>query len=128
VSFELAVVEGWLELPTAADGEDEVLVWLVETVLRGGSDMIDDVPFGRVRPLRQRAIRQIKAAIGGTAIVSPTTILEYSALVIDAKTEDQQHQEPGDAMLRLRDIEEGRPFDQPDWRRRWSHIAPLSGR
>ncbi len=49
------VVEGWLQPPTAADGEDEVLAWLVETVLRGGSAMIDDVPFGRVRPLRQRA-------------------------------------------------------------------------
>jgi hypothetical protein len=60
------VVEGWLQPPTAADGEDEVLAWLVETVLRGGSAMIDDVPFGRVRPLRQRAARQIKAAIGGT--------------------------------------------------------------
>jgi hypothetical protein len=98
------VVEGWLQPPTAADGEDEVLAWLVETVLRGGSAMIDDIPYGRVRPLRQRAARQIKEAIGGTvrtAMVSPTTILVYSAMVIDAKTEDQQHQEMSDAMLRL---------------------------
>jgi hypothetical protein len=48
---------------------------MVETVLRGGSAMIDDVPLGRVRPLRQRAAREIKAAIGATvrtAMVSPT--------------------------------------------------------
>jgi hypothetical protein len=115
------VVEGWLAPPKAADADDEVLVWLVETVLRGGSAMIDDVPFGRDRPLRQQAARQIKAAIGGTvrtALVSPTTILVYSALVIDAKTEDQQHQEMRDAMLRLWDSEEGRPLDHPDRRRR----------
>lgn len=93
--------------------------------------MIDDVPFGRVRPLRQRAARQIKAAIGGTvrtAMISPTTILVYSALVIDAKTEDQQHQEMRDARLRLWASEEGPPLAQPDWRRRWSQIVPPSGR
>lgn len=69
-----------------------MVAWLVATVLRGGSAMIDDVPFGRVRPLRQRVARQIKAAVGGTvrtSLVSPTTILVYSASVIDAKTEDQ---------------------------------------
>jgi hypothetical protein len=60
--------------------------------------MIDDIPFGRVRPLRHRVAHQIKAAIGGTvrtALVSPTTIIVYSSLVIDAKTEDQRHQELG---------------------------------
>ena len=97
------MAEGWLGPPAAGDGEDEVLVWLVETVLRGGSAMIDDIPYGRVRPLRQRAARHIKAAIGGTvmtATVSPTTILVYSTLVIEARTEDQQHQEIRDAILR----------------------------
>ena len=61
------IVEGWLEPPTEGDGEDEVVAWLVATVLRGGSAMIDDVPFGRVRPLRQRVARQIKAAVGGSS-------------------------------------------------------------
>jgi hypothetical protein len=73
-----------------------VLTWLVETVLKGGSAMIDDVALGRVRPLRRWVTRQIKATIGGTvttALISPTTILVHSALVIDAKTEDQHHRE-----------------------------------
>ena len=89
----LADRRGLAGAPRADDGEDQVVAWLVETVLNGGSAMIDDVPYGRVRPLRQRATRQIKATIGGTvttALISPTTILVHSALVIDAKTEDQQ--------------------------------------
>jgi hypothetical protein len=61
-------------------------------------------------------------------MVSPRTILVHSALVIDAKTEHQQHQELRDAMLRLCDREEGRPLDEPDWRRRRSQIVPPSGR
>jgi hypothetical protein len=83
------IAEDRLEPPGAADGEDHVVAWLVETVLKGGSATIDDVPFGRVRPLRQRVTRQVKATIGGTvttAFISLTTIMVYSALVIDAKT------------------------------------------
>ncbi len=79
---------GCLEPPAVADGEDEVVAWLVETVLGGGSAVIDDVAFGRVRPLRQRVARQIKAAVGGrvrTSLVSATTLLAYSSLVIDAR-------------------------------------------
>ncbi len=125
------IVEGWLEPPRAADGEDQVVAWLVETVLNGGSAMIDDVPFGRVRTLRQRVTRKIKASIGGTvttALIPPTTILVYSALVIDAKTEDQHHRELHDAMLRLWTGEAGLPLGQPDWRRRWSQVATTPDR
>jgi len=124
------IAEGCLEPPGAADGEDQVVAWLVETVLKGGSAMIDDVPFGRVRPLRQRVTRQIKATIGGrvtTALISPTTIVVYSGLVIDAKTEDQQHRELRDAMLRLWAGEAGLPLGQPDWRRSWSQVATTRG-
>jgi hypothetical protein len=120
------IAEGWLAPPGADDGEDQVVAWLVETVLNGGSAMIDDVPFGRVRPLRQRVTRQIKATIGGTvttALISPTTILVHSALVIDTKTEDQQQRELHDAMLRLWTGEAGLPLGQPDWRRRWSQLV-----
>ena len=59
------IAEGCLELPGPAEGEDLVLVWLVETVVKDDSAMIDDVPFGRVRPLCQRVTRQIRATIGG---------------------------------------------------------------
>ncbi len=59
-----------------------------------------------------------------TALVSPTTIMVHSALVVDAKTEEQQqHQDLHDAMLRLEASGEGRPLGQPDWRRRWSQIV-----
>jgi hypothetical protein len=124
------IVEGCLEPPGAADGEERVVAWLIETVLKSGSAMIDDVPFGRVRPLRQRVCRQIKATIGGTvttALISPTTILVYSALVIDAKTEDQQHEELRDAMQRLWAGEAGLSLGQPDWRRSWSQVATSPG-
>jgi hypothetical protein len=47
----------------------------------------------------------------------------YSALVIDAKTEDQQDRELHDAMLRLWTGEAGHPLGQPDRRRRWSQLA-----
>jgi hypothetical protein len=80
--------------------------------------------------LRQRVARQIKATIGGTvrtALVSPTTIIAYSALVIDAKTEDQQHQDLQDAMLRRDANAEGHRLGQPDWRRRWSQIVSTPG-
>jgi hypothetical protein len=116
---------GWRP-PGPDDGEDHVVAWLVETVLNGGSAMIDDVPFGRVRRMRQRVTRQIKATIGGTvttATISPTTILVHSALVIDAKTEDQQQRELHDGMLRLWTGEAGLPLGQPDWRRRWSQLV-----
>ena len=125
------IVEGWLEPPREADGEDQVVTWLVETVVNGGSAMIDDVPFGRVRTLRQRVACQIKASIGGTvttALISPTAIVVYSALVIDAKTEDQHHQELHDAMLRPWTGEERLPLGQPDWRRRWSQVATTPDR
>jgi hypothetical protein len=124
------IAEGWLEAPGAVDGEDQVLSWLVDTVLQGGSAMIDDVPFGRVRPLRQRVTRQIKATIGGkvtTELVSPTTILVHSGLVVDAKTEDQHHRELHDAMLRLCAGEAGLLLGQPDWRPRWSQVARTPG-
>ena len=90
-------MEEWLEPPTAADGEDEVVAWLVETVLRGGSAMIEDVSYGRARPLRQRAARQIEAAIGGTvrtAMVSPTTILLYC---LGDRRQDRGQAAPGNA-------------------------------
>lgn len=105
--------------------------WLVETVLNGGSAMIDDVPFGRVRILRQRVTRQIKASIGGTVtpeLILPTTIVVYSALVIDAKTEDQHRRELRDAMLRLWTGEAGLLLGQPDWRRCWSQVATTPDR
>jgi len=124
------IVEGWLEPPAPVDGEDLVVAWLVHTVLRGGSAMIEDVPFGRVRPLRQRVARQIKAAIGGTvttSLISPTTIIVFSQLVIDAKSEDRQHQELRDAMLRLQASGDGHPLGQPDWRRSWSQITSTPG-
>lgn len=109
-----------------------MVAWLVETVLKGGSAMIDDIPFGRVRSLRQRVTSQIKTIIGGTVttalISSPTTIMVYSALVIDAKTEDQHHRELHDAMLRLWASAAGLPLGQPDWPRRRSEIATTPGR
>jgi hypothetical protein len=81
-----------------ADGEDEVLARLIETVLRGGSALIDDISSGRVRPLRQRVAWQIKpkAPIDrrddqyrvGLSHDDQGVLL---SLVIDAKAEDQQH-------------------------------------
>lgn len=38
------IAEGWLEPPRGADGEEQVVAWLVETVLKGGSAMINDAP------------------------------------------------------------------------------------
>ena len=107
-----------------------MVAWLVETVIKGGSAMIDDVPFGRVRPQRKRVTRQIKATIGGkvtTALISPTTVIVYSALVVDAKTEDQHQQELHDATLRLWAGEAGLRLGQPHWRRRWSQVATRPG-
>jgi hypothetical protein len=103
-----------------------VVAWLAETVLTGGSAMIDDVAFGRVRPLRQRVTRQVKATIGATvttALISPTTILVHSALVIAAKSEDQHHREMHDAMLRLWAGEARTSTRPPDWRRCRSQVA-----
>jgi len=96
-----------------------------------GSTMIEDVPFGRVRPLHQRVARQITAAIGGTvrtALLSSTTVMVYSPLLIDAKTEDQEHQELRAAMVRLWASEERLSLGQPDWRRRWSQVVSTPGR
>ena len=75
-----------------------MLTWLVETVLTGGSAMIDDVPFGRVRPLRPRVTRQIKATIGGTvttALISPTTI--PGPLDVGHRRQDRRATPPGAA-------------------------------
>ncbi len=122
-------IEGWLEPPRVADGEDEVVAWLVEPVPRSRSAMIEDVPFGRVQPLRPRGAREIKAAIGATvrtALISPTTILVYSVLAIDAKTEDQQRQDLRDAPTAG---QRPGPATRPtDWRRRWSQTVSASGK
>ncbi len=119
------IVECWLEPPEEPAGEDVVVAWLVETVLMGGSAMVDGVPFGRVGPLRVRVRGQIKAAIGGTvttAMISPTTIWFYSPLVDDAKTEEMQHQEMRDALVGLEAIEAGGVLEPPRWRRSWTQI------
>ncbi|MDQ1442791.1 MAG: hypothetical protein QOG97_3019 [Acidimicrobiaceae bacterium] len=119
------IVEGWLEPPGVADGEDAVVAWLVETVLTGGSAMIEDVPVGRVRAIRQRVRREVKAAIGGTvttALVSPTTIWVYSPLVIDAQTEEQQHRDLRDAMLRLLAGHGGGRVAPPEWQQSWWQV------
>jgi hypothetical protein len=119
------IVEGWLEPPGVAAGEDVVVAWLVETVLTSGSAMIEDVPGGRVRAIRQRLRREVKAAIGGTvttALVSLTTIWVYSPLVIDAKSEEQQHRELSDAMVRLHAAQDGGQVAPPEWRQGWWQV------
>jgi hypothetical protein len=108
-----------------------VVAWLVETVLMGGSAMNDDVPFGRVRPLRQRVARQIKAAIGGTvttALISPTTIVVYSAWVIDGRTEDQRTESCTTPCSAFGPAKQEFRSAKREWRRSWSQVATTPGR
>jgi len=125
------IVEGWLQAPPPPDGEDLVVAWLVATVLAGGSAMIEEVPFGRVGPLRARARKAIKAAIGGsvtTSLISSTAIMVWSSLVIDAKTDGQHHREMRDAVQRVAAIGDNVPVGEADWRRSWSEVIAAGTR
>jgi hypothetical protein len=87
--------------------------------------MIEDVPVGRVRAIRQRVRREVKAAIRGTvttALVSPTTIWVYSPLVINAQSDEQQHRDLRDAMLRVQGGHDGGRVASPEWRQSWWQV------
>jgi hypothetical protein len=63
-------VEGWLSPPPAAAGEDDVVHWVVATVLEIGEAMVEGVAVPRLESLRRRVRSELKAAIGGSVRTS----------------------------------------------------------
>lgn len=120
------IVEGWLQPPPPAVGEDDVVDWIVVTVLEIGEAMIDGVPVPRLEWVRRKARSELKAAVGGsvrTSKIGQNTLWVCSGLVVDAKTPERWQAELRAAMERVSAVEDGRPVEPVRWRRHWSEIT-----
>jgi hypothetical protein len=120
------IVEGWLQPPPPAVGENDVVDWIVVTVLEIGEAMIDGVPVPRLEWVRRRTRSELKDAIGGsvrTSKVGQNTLWVSSGLVVDAKTPERWQAELRAAMERVSAVEDGRPVEPVRWRRHWSEIT-----
>ena len=119
-------VERWLSPPPAADGEDEVVRWIMSVVLETGEAMVEGVPVPRLESIRRRARSELKAAIGGsvqTRVFGRSALWVHSGLVTDSKTPERWQREMRAAADRMSAIEAGQPVDPPRWRRRWDEIT-----
>lgn len=122
------IVEGWLSSPPPSDGEDEVVAWIVSSVLATGEALVEGVPVPRFEAVRGRVRSEIKRAIGGsvrTAKIGPTSLWVMSRLVVDAKTPERWEAELRAAAERVEGLQAGDAVQPPTWRRHWSEIAGL---
>lgn len=119
-------VERWLSPPPAAEGEDEVVRWIMSVVLETGEAMVEGVPVPRLESIRRRVRSELKAAIGGsvqTRVFGRSALWVHSGLVIDSMTPERWQREMRAAADRMSAIEAGQPVDPPRWRRRWDEIT-----
>jgi hypothetical protein len=119
------IVEGWLSPPPPGDGEDEIVAWIIRTVLTSGEAMVEDVPAPRLESLRRRVRSELKQAIGGSVRTTSvgTALIVDSLLVLDAKTPERLQAELRAAADRVSALEEGHAVEPPKWRRRWREIV-----
>jgi hypothetical protein len=120
------IVEGWLSPPSPAAGEDDVVRWVVGTVLETGEAMVEGVPVPRLESLRRRVRSELKAAIGGsvrTTKIGQCGLWVWSGVVNDAKTEERRQEEMRAAVKRMTALEDGQPVEPVRWRRHWSDIT-----
>ena len=122
------IVERWLSPPPVAEGEADVLRWIVAAVLEIGEAMVEGVPVPRLESIRRRVRSELKSTIGGsvhTHVIGVNALLVRSGLVIDARTPEQWQKELHAAAERMWAIEAGEPVDAPRWRRRWEDITGI---
>ena len=122
------IVEGWLSPPPVAEGEADVVRWIVAAVLETGEAMVEGVPVPRLVSIRQRVRSELKSTKGGsvhTYVIGLNALLVRSGLVIDARTPEQWQKEMHAAAERMWAIEAGEPVDAPRWRRRWEDITGI---
>lgn len=96
-------VERWLSPPPAAEGEDEVVRWIMSVVLETGEAMVEGVPVPRLESIRRRARSELKAAIGGsvqTRVFGRSALWVHSGLVIDSMTPERWQREMRAAIAR----------------------------
>ena len=60
------IVERWLSPPPVAEGEADVLRWIVAAVLEIGEAMVEGVPVPRLESIRRRVRSELKSTIGGS--------------------------------------------------------------
>jgi hypothetical protein len=120
------VAEGWLSAPPPAAGEDDVVRWVVETVLEFGEAMLQEAPAPRLESVRRRVRSELKAAIGGsvrTERIGDEGLWVWSGLVNDAKTPERWQHEMRAAVDRMSALDAGQPVEPVRWRRRWTDIT-----
>jgi hypothetical protein len=120
------VAEGWLSAPPPAAGEDDVVRWVVETVLEFGEAMLQEAPAPRLESVRRRVRSELKAAIGGsvrTERIGDEALWVRSGLVNDTKTPERWQHEMRGAVDRMSALDAGQPVEPVRWRRRWTDIT-----
>ncbi len=122
------IVDRWLSPPPVAEGEADVLRWIVAAVLEIGEAMVEGLPVPRLGSIRKRVRSELKSTIGGsvhTHVIGVNALLVRSGLVIDARTPEEWQKELHAAAERMWAIEAGEPVDAPRWRRRWEDITGI---